>query len=54
MEEFVRNEGYWCWWLHRYLYYVCKSPDGYDFKDIADATFTLTEDQANDLFREGE
>ena len=41
---------YWCYWLHRFLMFKEKNPDGlYVFEDFGDELFCLTENQVNDL-----
>lgn len=44
------NSRYWCWWMHRFLMYKGKNPDGlYIFEDFGDETFCFTEDQVHKL-----
>ena len=42
---------YWCWWMHRYLWFVSARNDKYVFEDAADVRFTLTEEQVMKLER---
>lgn len=59
-KELKKGDKFWCWWLHRYLYFVQKyeSRDNlksmcYLFEDIADVRFTLGESQLKKLERKG-
>ena len=45
------TERYWCWWMHRYLWFVSARNDKYVFEDAADVRFTLTEEQVMKLER---
>lgn len=44
---------YWCWWLHRFLYYKGKYKTRgtmiYQFKDITDEPFSLKEEDVEKL-----
>lgn len=44
--DLKKNKKYWCWWLHRSLYYTGKVINGkYVFIDDIDAQFRLSEDK---------
>lgn len=45
----TNGERYWCWWLHRYLYYIGKRGDKFRFADVADLPFDLDWEQVQRL-----
>lgn len=46
-----KGEKFWCWWLHRYLYYSGKAYNAkdYEFVDICDELFVLNADEVEKL-----
>lgn len=43
---------YWCWWLHRYLYYVRCVGKRFEFEDIIGDSFLLTTEEIAMLSKE--